>query len=143
MNTVPVTAIEIVVVPVIVVAPPLSPQLPEAEELERIEAIAVAAVGGLRDRPVVLVDLVLNFRGDPSESLRVLRVRTDRFDPRGMVEGASTGVEALRQFIEAIVAGSRSDLLPNERAVLGKSFAMFESLIDYHREVLNAEAVAN
>lgn len=110
---------------------------------ERIEAIAVAAVGGLRDRPVVLVDLVLNLRGDPSESLRVLRVRSDRFDPRGLVEGASTGVEALRLFIEAIVAGSRSDMLPNERAVLGEPFATFESLLDYHREVLNAEAVAN
>ena len=106
---------------------------------QRIDAIAVAAVRGLRDRPVVVVDLVLNLSSDRSDPLRVLRIRSDRFDPRSIVEEAANGVEALQRFVGNIVAGSQADLLPSEGAVSGDPFAMFDSLADYQSEVLQAQ----
>jgi hypothetical protein len=109
---------------------------------ERVDAIAVAAVRGLSDRPVVVVDLVLNLRGDASEPLRVLRIRSDRFDPRSIVETAANGVEALQAFVGAIAAGSRAEALPNKAAVRGEPFAIFDSLVDYHREVLHVDGEA-
>jgi hypothetical protein len=94
----------------------------------RIEAIAVGAVRDLGAKPVVLIDLALNWSGDPSETLRVLRIRSDRFDPRSLVAGSGSGVEALRAFTGAILEVAHPVCLPGEAAVRGAPFAMYDTV---------------
>ena len=70
--------------------------------LTRIHAVALAGVRGISeragDKPVLLVDLCLSAEGEPE--LQVLRLRSDRFDPRLLVpdppELAAEGAARLR-----------------------------------------------
>jgi membrane associated rhomboid family serine protease len=56
---------------------------------QNIDAIAVAGIQGLGPKPVIVVDLVLNWMTTAKEKLRVVRLRTDQFDPRGLAPGAA------------------------------------------------------
>jgi len=107
---------------------------------ERIEAVAVAAVHGLGAKPVILVDLVLNWMSTTNETLRVIRFRGDRFDPRRLVEGTSSPVDALRSAVKTILDRSGGTPLPDPSSALGTPFASFEELALYHRTVLMVEA---
>ena len=107
-------------------------------ELTRIEAVAVVGVKGLRPKPVVLVDLISNWMAPGDEPLKVIRLRSDRFDPRKLVPGESAGFQALKTWIGQLVARSGAVPLPDASAVAGEPFRTFESLEDYEREVLRA-----
>ncbi len=107
-------------------------------ELSRIEAVAVGGVRGLQAKPVVVVDLILNWLALGGEPLEVLRLRSDRFDPRRLAEAASP-VDALRALLGLILSGSHATELPDRDAALGDPFRFFASLADYEREVLNVE----
>lgn len=109
---------------------------------DRVDAVAVAAVRGLGPKPVVVIDLVLGWRGDPREALRVVRLRSDRFDPRAFVDGTESGLAALRGFVAAIAEGSGGEALPSAASVRGEPFATFDSLDAYHRDVLGCEGDA-
>ena len=110
---------------------------------ERVEAIAVAAVAGLGPKPVLLIDLALNWRdlgsgrdGAASE-LRVLRMRSDRFDPRKLVDTPEP-LSALRELVQLLLDASGATPLPDASSAAGQPFAVFESLEDYERDVLGA-----
>ena len=51
----------------------------------RVEAVAAAAVRGLSAKSVLLVDLALNWNDAAGRPLQVVRLRSDRFDPRRLV----------------------------------------------------------
>jgi len=102
----------------------------------RIEAIAVGAVRDLGMKPVVVIDLLMNWSSEPSESLKLLRIRSDQFDPRALVPGATDGVAALRAFIAILVDRALPECLPDEASVLGQPFAMYDSLADHERQTL-------
>ena len=102
---------------------------------DRMEAIAVAAVGGLGQKPVILIDVVLNWMTTANETLRVIRLRADRFDPVRLVPGPSR-VDALREAVKSMLDASGALPLPDEHAALGRPFASFESLESYQRTVL-------
>jgi membrane associated rhomboid family serine protease len=99
--------------------------------LGRIEAIAVGAVRELGAKPVLLVDLVLNWNSGSSQMLKLLRIRSDRFNPRLLLPGSDSGIEALRAFTAAIIDGARPVCLPDESAVRGKPFAVHDTLAQY------------
>jgi hypothetical protein len=95
-------------------------------------------VKGLRPKPVVIVDLVGNWMAPADEPLKVIRLRSDRFDPRKLVPGESAGFQALKIWIGKLVAQSGAVPLPDATAVAGEPFPTFESLEAYEREVLGA-----
>jgi hypothetical protein len=107
---------------------------------ERIEAVSVAAVHGIGPKPVILVDLVLNWMTPKSETLRVIRMRGDRFDPRRVLTGHVSATEALRAFVKTVIDRSGGVALPDPEAALGRPFASFEDLALYQRSVLLVEA---
>lgn len=109
---------------------------------DRIAAIAVAAIGGLSAKPVIVVDLVLNWMSTTDEPLRVIRLRGDRFDPRRLAPGCPSPVEALRRFLSRLVSASGASPLPDERSAVGQPFASFEDLASYHRDVLMVDVAA-
>lgn len=105
--------------------------------LGRIEAIALAAVVGLASRPVLIVDFVLNWAENPDEALKVIRLRSDRFDPRRFEQDAATPLQALLTWLKRIQAASGALCLPSREMLEGR-FARFDSLDAYAGEVLRA-----
>jgi len=64
----------------------------------RIDALAAAAIQGLGAKPVVVIDLVVNWQS-ASEPLKIIRLRSDRFDPAQLAPGTANQLEALRKLI--------------------------------------------
>lgn len=106
----------------------------------RIEAMAVAAVRGLGPRPVLVVDCILNWRDDIASPLKLIRFRSDRFDPAavGASEVGASPIAALGAWATGLQRASGAACLPSD-AILAGSYASFDSLEVYEREVLGAE----
>ena len=102
----------------------------------RIEAVAAGAVRGLADKPVLVVDVVLNWLAVPDEPLKVVRLRSDTFDPRRIVPDKSSALEALRAMLDQLIARSGATPLPGRDAALGHPFTSFPDLASYDRTVL-------
>ncbi len=111
-------------------------------ELARVEAVAVAAVCGLGGKPVIVIDLVLNWLAS-GETLRVMRIESNRSDPRRWTGPAENPLAALRAGIARLLEESRALSLPDFKSVSGESFRVFETLAAYEREVLLAERAAD
>jgi hypothetical protein len=114
---------------------------------DRIAAISVVAVSGLGPKPVILVDLILNWMSLADEPLRIIRLRGDRFDPRRLAPDHEAPVDALRAIIARLLHESNATPLPDLQSAQGLPFAGFDDLGSYHRDVLmvdseNAEAYA-
>jgi len=106
---------------------------------ERIEAVSVAAVHGIGPKPVILVDLVLNWMTPKSEMLRVIRLRGDQFDPRRVLAGQGSAADSLRVFVKTVLERSNAIPLPDREGALGRPFASFDELAIYQRAVLLVE----
>jgi hypothetical protein len=109
--------------------------------LTRIHAVALAAVRGISeragDKPVLLVDLCLSAEAEPE--LQVLRLRSDRFDPRRLAAVASSSpLEALRAFVAALAAAAHAPLLPAADVAGEAPLHIYRDLATYQREVLGA-----
>jgi hypothetical protein len=109
---------------------------------DRIEAVSVAAIQGLGPKPVLIVDLVLDWKAAAGARLRVIRLRADKFDPRRVLPGVASPVDALRQMVATILTRSRGVPLPDAEAARGMPFASFDALSLYQRLVLMAEGPA-
>ena len=105
----------------------------------RIEAIAVAAVGGLSARPVLVIDCVLNWSGSGDEPLKVIRTRSDRFNPTTFMPGEGTPVQAIKAFIQKLLDGSGATPLPDVGVVVGAPFSSHADVSDYQSSVLLAQ----
>lgn len=103
--------------------------------LTRIQAVSMVAVEGLSTRPVLLVDVVLNWSAGREEAMKLIRFRSDRFDPMPFAPGAGSPLAAMTAWVTAIVEHSGASCLPG-RDILAGRFARFASLDDYEREVL-------
>ena len=101
----------------------------------RVRAVAMAGVQGLGSRPVVLIDLLLDGSGTERQ-LSVLRLRSDRFDPRKLEGDAQADpLSALRGFVARLIAESGGKGLPDAKAHTGP-VTIYPSLDAYHDAVL-------
>ena len=103
---------------------------------EKIQAVSVAAVGGLGPKPIVLVDLLLNWNALEEPALRVVRMRSDRFDPRALAPGAPSPLEGLRAFLRDLLARSGAAALPDPDGARATPLRSFADLATYQREAL-------
>jgi hypothetical protein len=105
-----------------------------------VHAVALAAVRGISeragDKPVLLVDLCLSAEAEPE--LQVLRLRSDRFDPRRLAPGAAerSPLVALRAFVSALAAAAHAPLLPAADVAGDAPLRIYRDLETYQREVL-------
>jgi membrane associated rhomboid family serine protease len=107
---------------------------------ERIEALAVAAVSGLSARPVLVMDLILNWKADSGEPFKLIRITANRFDPLPLSPGAGSPLQALKDTIATVQQRSGATCLPDPASILGSPFRRFESLAEYEAEVLGIGA---
>lgn len=105
-------------------------------EYAKVQAIAVAEVAGLAVHPVVLVDLLLNWSAEGDTSLRLVRLRSDGFDPRALMPDAEDPTAAFRATLGELLERTGAVPLPDPDAALGLCTPHFDSLAAYQREVL-------
>jgi hypothetical protein len=98
-----------------------------------IEAVAVARIETTGGEPVTVVDFVLNWIRRDRETLRLVRLRDDGFDPARLLssEGAS-----LPDFLAEVLERSHAIPLPDPESALGLRPAVFDSLDAYELAVL-------
>jgi membrane associated rhomboid family serine protease len=106
--------------------------------LERIDAVSVAGVRGLRPKPVVVIDLVTNWHAGEGQPLKIVRLRSDRFDPAKLMPGEESGFQALKRWIARLIETTGAVPLPDPTSASGQPFRMFDDLAAYEREVLRA-----
>ncbi|MEJ2190327.1 MAG: hypothetical protein P8Y93_13140 [Acidobacteriota bacterium] len=89
-------------------------------------------------KPVVVVDLLLDSPWGDRETLRIVRLTSDSFDPRGLV-GGDDAMAAFRTLLDHLLKVSEAVPLPDPDAARGRPFRSFPSFEAYHREVLGVE----
>ena len=107
--------------------------------LSRVDAVAAAGVHGLSRRAVILIDLALDWTADGESSLRVLRLRSDRFDPRTLVGDSASPLEATGQLVSNLIRRARALPLPDPDSARGQPFKIYRDLAGYEEQVLGAE----
>lgn len=108
-------------------------------ELSQVEAIAVAGIQKLAAKPVIVVDLLLNWTELQERPLRVVRWRSDRFDPGALRDDLGSGLSAFRKLIEGLLVESKAAPLPDLESVCGRPFRMYDGIDAYEREVLGLD----
>jgi hypothetical protein len=109
---------------------------PSLIEWTRIQAVAVGLVSGLGAKPVVVIDLVLNWAESPDGALEVMRLRSDGFRARQLVVGAENALDALRAMLALVLARSGAVPLPDASAARGLPFRAYGSAEAYQTQVL-------
>jgi hypothetical protein len=104
-----------------------------------IEAISVAAVRDLSRKPVVVIDLLLNWNEARDSSLRSIRLRSDRLNPRHLIGDAESPTESLRSFLRELALRTSAEPLPDTDASRGRPFRAYRLLRDYQRQVLKVD----
>ncbi|MCP5069974.1 MAG: rhomboid family intramembrane serine protease [bacterium] len=108
----------------------------------RIQAIAVGAVHGLGARPVLLIDLAMNWNDPGAETLQLVRLRSDQFDPRSLIDGEEEAVGAFRQLVTSLLEATGATPLPDLDSARGvPEFSTFPDPGLYASVVLDIEAV--
>jgi membrane associated rhomboid family serine protease len=105
----------------------------------KIQAIAVGAVSGLSDKPVLVIDLVMNWNDVAAEQVQVLRLRSDGFDVRALMPQAPNSIEAFRALLEQLLARTSATSLPDRSSARGRPFSAHADLADYERVVLQSD----
>ncbi len=105
----------------------------------RLRAVAVAGVHGLGPKPVLLIDLLVDGAGSEGP-LRVIRLRSDRFDPRSLAPSGTNPLDSLRWLVQEILSHSDAQPLPDPDAAAARPVRIFESLEEYHEQVLREAA---
>jgi membrane associated rhomboid family serine protease len=109
--------------------------------LTKLHAVALAGVRGLSergDKPVLIVDLLLSAEAEPE--LQLLRLRSDRFDPRRLcVVPEASPLKALRSFVTALAAAAHAPVLPSADVAGDSPLHVYRDLPSYEREVLRAQ----
>jgi hypothetical protein len=109
-------------------------------EYAKIEAVSVAEVSGLAPHPVVVIDLLMNWSQQSDPTLRVVRLRSDGFDPRMVITAPADENEALRSFLSELLGRSTALPLPDPDSALGVKVRAFGEPELYQREVLQVGA---
>ena len=107
--------------------------------LDRVQAISMAAIEGLGSRSVLVVDFVLNWDDARGEPMKVIRFRSDRFDPRRFEPAEIEPLHALSAWVRRLQVRSEAQCLP-DRQFLEGLFLHFESIAAYEAYVLMAES---
>jgi hypothetical protein len=115
----------------------LSPERRVLLAWPKVQALAVAGVRDLGPKPVLLLDLLLNWNDLEGEGpLKLVRLRSDGFDARRLVSGAPSQTEALRLVAALVLERSGATPLPDAEGARGRPFRVYDAVAAYEREVL-------
>jgi hypothetical protein len=104
--------------------------------LDAIQVLAVAGISRFAEKPIVLVDLLLDSPWGDREVVRAVRLLSNNFDPRALV-GGDEALPAFQKLLARILEISEAVPLPDPDAARGKPFKSFATIDAYQTEVLN------
>ena len=90
-------------------------------------------------RPEAVIDLALNWSQAGDEALRIVRLRSDGFDPRTLIPDEDNLEDAYRAFLDKLLTLTRALPLPDEESARGRPMRVYSDLDTYQREVLEVE----
>jgi tetratricopeptide (TPR) repeat protein len=105
----------------------------------QLQALGAASIRAESGGPLFAIDLVLNWRDARGEPLKVVRLRSDRFDPIALVGDAESAPAAIRQLVALLLERSGASALPDAHSARGLPFREFPSFETYQRDVLMPE----
>jgi len=105
-------------------------------DFDEIDAVAVAAVAGLSAKPVLVIDLVLNWMLQSGEPLHVIRLASHRFNPKRLFPEATSPLDGIKTLVARVMAESGATPLPDRGAALGEPFVHHPDIESFEREVL-------
>jgi hypothetical protein len=108
-------------------------------DYDGVQALAVAAVEGLSPKPVLIIDLIVNWNDTGEGPLKLIRLRSDAFDVRKLIPQVTRSIDAFRALQEQLLARTGAVPLPDRDAVRGRPFRTYSDLEIYQREVLQVE----
>ena len=82
---------------------------------------------------MVVIDLALNWNATGGGILRVVRLRSDRFESSGV---AKDDTQALCSFLARLVSRSGAPPLPDPKAAVGDPFRYYDDPDSYQRDVI-------
>ena len=104
----------------------------------RVEALSAAmVVRSLGQSPEVVIDLAINWSATGDEALRIVRLRSDGFDPTSLVGEQASLEDAYRTLLDKLLTLTRATPLPDEESARGRPMRVFSDLETYQREVLD------
>jgi membrane associated rhomboid family serine protease len=103
---------------------------------DEVAALAAAVVLDVAEQPVVVTDLVLNGDELAEKALRVVRIRSDSFDPRVLVGDAGSIDQIYRRWLDELLDLTQAAPLPDLKSVCGEPLISFQDLASYEREIL-------
>jgi hypothetical protein len=86
-----------------------------------------------------VIDLVLNWSHVGDEALRIVRLRTDGFDPCSLLDEEVGVEEAYRILLGKLFDHTGAVPLPDEESARGRPMRVFSDLETYQREVLEVD----
>lgn len=104
----------------------------------RIDGIAAVSIEELGDGAVIVIDLTLNWF-QSEQSLRLIRLRADRFDSSALAGSGEAPLDATRRLIERLLRNTGAHPLSGRESARGLPFAAFADLVSYERRVLSAQ----
>ncbi len=104
-------------------------------DLATVQVIAVCGIARAAQKPVVLVDLLLDSPWGDRPKLRAIRMTSDTFDPRLLV-GGDDGMQAFQTWLDRLFEISEAVPLPDPNSARGKPFRSFSTIDAYEKEVL-------
>ncbi|MBW2696301.1 MAG: hypothetical protein JRE70_07495 [Deltaproteobacteria bacterium] len=108
-------------------------------EFALVQAIAVGEVSGLAAEPVVIIDLLMDAGDNGGAPRRLVRLRSDEFDPLELVPAETDAGEALRSLLTTLMERTHAIPLPDPEAALGLIVPSFDSLDAYEQQVLQVQ----
>jgi membrane associated rhomboid family serine protease len=105
-------------------------------DLATVQVIAVCGIARAAEKPVVLVDLLLDSPWGDRPKLRVIRMTSNFFDPRQIV-GGDDAMVAFQTLLDRLFELSEAVPLPDPDAARGKPFQSFSTIDAYEKEVLD------
>jgi membrane associated rhomboid family serine protease len=108
-------------------------------DLATIQVLAACGIARAAQKPVVLVDLLLDSPWGDRPRLRVIRMTSDTFDPRTIV-GGDDALKSFRRLLDRLFELSGAVPLPDPESARGNPFRSFSTVDAYEKEVLGIKA---
>ena len=103
--------------------------------LKNVQAVAAARIDDGFADAFVVIDLLVDSLWSDKPKIRTVRLRSNEFDARGLVEAQQDPHQALVVFIENVVAISGASPVPDADSIKGQPFYSFASLPDYESKI--------
>lgn len=120
----------------------VGPERTSRLSLSRVDGLALAIVEGLSERPVAVIDLLLNGRDTEADVLQLVRLRSDRFDPRRLAPGHAEPRAAFGELALQLLEASGGDPRFDPETIRTGHIERYDSLEAYERTTLDVERVA-